>query len=87
MIIIAQQAYQKFQRVFTQSTRILIQVKTGAGTVTIAKDQGEIANAPADGLSFTAASTTDPWADWWQGELWYVSDTPNQPFVLEILTL
>ena len=86
MILIAQTSIQKYQEVFQTSTRISIQIKQGAGKVTISKEQGSITNAPNDGLTLDAPSTTIPWADWWRGELWYVSDTPNQPFVLEILT-
>lgn len=89
MIITATQNPQKFQEVFQKATRIAIQIKVGTGVVTIAKDQGEIANSQngiGDGLSLSQSGTITPWADWWKGELWYSTNISSQQFVLEILT-
>ena len=91
MVLTATAAYQKFPEIFQKPTRISIQVKSAAPALLfIAKEQGEIQNVPNDGLSMDNPATSTPnlpWADWWQGELWYsCTGAATAVFAFEILT-
>jgi len=70
-------------RSFDVMTRLEFQVKS-ASTITIAREQGEAQN-PNDGVQLTQANTSPPWGEWWKGELWYVSNVDNSPFVVLII--
>jgi hypothetical protein len=86
VILVANQAPQKFQRVFNCQTRISIQV-IGAATVTLSREQGEASN-PNDGIQLTQGNTSNPsqpYETWWKGDLWYRASAPNTPFVMLIL--
>ena len=87
MLLNARTFPQRLPRAFNEMTRLEFQVKT-ASTITIAREQGEAANvgvAPGDGVQLTQANTSPPWGEWWQGELWYASNTDNSPFVVLII--
>lgn len=86
MILTATQQAQKFPQVFITDTRISIQVK-GTGQLTISRDQGSVTNAPNDGMTLTAASTSPPYRTHWMGELWYISNVPTNTWSIEILTI
>ena len=78
---------QRFPRAFGCMTRLEFQVKR-ASTITLAKEQGEAAAAlatPGDGVQITQANTSPPWGEWWKGDLWYVSNTDNSPFVILVI--
>lgn len=70
-------------RAFDKMTRLEFQVKS-ASTITIAREQGEAQN-PNDGVQLTQANTSPPWGEWWKGELWYVANVDNSPFVVLII--
>jgi hypothetical protein len=95
MILTATLQYQKFPQIFQKPTRISIKVNGAGGPLLlIAKEQGEIQNAPADGLSLDSVGTNppnQPWSDWWQGEFWYIlvplaTGLTSITFSFEILT-
>lgn len=81
-------APKRLQRVFTQKTWILIQVK-GAATLTIGHDQSE-ATGGGGGQELTAANTggttSQPFGTWWQGEFWYSTTVDNTQFAVTVPT-
>jgi len=85
MLLNARTFPQRMPRAFNRMTRLEFQVKS-ASVITIAREQGEAsALAQGDGVQLTQANTSPPWGEWWKGELWYVSNVDNSPFVVLII--